>query len=116
MRSGNSDDPAPDADDLAAYVLDRAFLLNKAFTDHLVWEQSLRSFGRDASLAATWVDHDGQHHVVAINRAYLAAHRKIVLSLIGDLTACGPGGMRAVRSVFAVQHSMLNEEGGGYSI
>ena len=116
MGRGEGDDTVPDVDNLEAYVLDRAFLLNKAFTDHLVWEQSLRSFGRDASLAATWVDHEGQRHVVAINRAYLAAHRKIVLSLIGDLTACGPGGTRAVRGIFAVQHSMQQEEGEGYSI
>ena len=37
-----------------------------------VRHQPLEQFGRDASLAATWVDHERQDHVVAINRLSVA--------------------------------------------
>ena len=49
----------PDVEDIQNYIDDRASLLNKVFTDHVIWEQSLAAFGRDASLAATWIDHQG---------------------------------------------------------
>ena len=80
------------------YIEDRASLLNKVFTDHVIWSQSLEAFGRDASLAATWIDHQGEDHVFAINRVYLDAHFKIVRSLMNDLMACGPAGKRVVQS------------------
>jgi hypothetical protein len=95
---------------MQAFIQDRAHLLNKALVDHMVWRQSLEQFGRDASLAATWIDHEGQDHVVAINRPYLEAHLKIVRSLMNDLIACGTEGKRAVQSIVALQVSMLEEE------
>ncbi len=100
----------PDVEDLQDYIQDRAHLLNKALLDHMVWRQSLEQFGRDASLAATWIDHEGQDHVVAINRAYLSAHLKIVRSLMNDLVACGAEGKRAVQSIISLQVSMLEED------
>jgi hypothetical protein len=99
-----------DVEDMHDYIADRASLLNKVFTDHVIWEQSLEAFGRDASLAATWIDHQGQDHVVAINRAYLKAHLTIVRSLMNDLIACGPDGKRVVQSIISLQVSMLEEE------
>jgi hypothetical protein len=99
-----------DVEDVRGYIADRAHLLNKALVDHLVWHQSLQHFGRDASLAATWIDHQGQDHVVTINRVYLEAHLKIVRSLMNDLVACGAEGKRAVQSIIALQISMLEEE------
>ena len=104
------DDVEPDEKDVQRFIEDRAHLLNKALVDHIVWRQSLEQFGRDASLAATWVDHEGQDHVVAINRAYLNSHLKIVRSLMNDLIACGTEGKRAVQSILALQGSMLDED------
>ena len=97
-------------DDLQDFIENRAHLLNKALSDHTVWRQSLEQFGKDASLAATWVDHDGQDHVVAINRAYLKAHLTIVRSLMNDLIACGAEGKRVVQSIISLQVSMLEDE------
>jgi hypothetical protein len=91
-----------DVEEMLGYIEDRDSLLNKVFTDHLIWEQSLEQFGRDASLAATRIDHEGQDHVVAINRAYLKAHLTIVRSLMNDLVACGAEGKRAVQSIIAL--------------
>ena len=104
------DDVEPDEKDVQRFIEDRAHLLNKALVDHIVWRQSLEQFGRDASLAATWVDYEGQDHVVAINRAYLNSHLKIVRSLMNDLIACGTEGKRAVQSILALQVSMLEED------
>jgi hypothetical protein len=103
----------PDVEDMPDYIADRASLLNKAFTDHVIWEQSLEAFGRDASLAATWIDHQGEEHVFAINRVYLDAHFKIVRSLFADLAACGPAGNLAIQSILALHADMLSEEGAG---
>jgi hypothetical protein len=100
----------PDVEKMPDYIRDRAHLLNKALVDHMVWRQSLEQFGRDASLTATWIDHEGQDHVVAINRAYLNAHLQIVRSLINDLIACGAEGKRAVQSIISLHVSMLEEE------
>jgi hypothetical protein len=100
----------PDVEDIQSYIEDRAHLLNKALVDHTVWRQSLEQFGRDASLAATWIDHEGQDHVAAINRAYLQAHLTIVRSLMNDLIACGPDGKRVVQNIISLQVSMLEEE------
>jgi hypothetical protein len=102
-----------DIEQMQDYIEERASLLNKLFTDHLIWERSLRVFGRDASLAATWIDHDGVEHVFAINRVFLKAHLKIVRSLMNDLVACGAEGKRAVQSIIALQVSMLEEEESG---
>ena len=111
MRMWNwFEDVESNEDDLQDYIQDRAHLLNKALVDHIVWRQSLDQFGRDASLAATWIDHEGQDHVVAINRAYLNAHLKIVRSLMNDLIACGTEGKRIVQSIISLQVSMLEEE------
>ena len=104
------DDVEPDEKDVQRFIEDRAHLLNKALVDHIVWRQSLEQHGRDASLAATWVDYEGQDHVVAINRAYLNSHLKIVRSLMNDLIACGTEGKRAVQSILALQVSMLEED------
>ena len=103
----------PDVEDMPDYIADRASLLNKVFTDHVIWAQSLEAFGRDSSLAATWIDHEGQDHVVAINRVYLEAHRNIVRSLLADLAACGPAGNIAIQSILALHADMLSEEGTG---
>jgi hypothetical protein len=100
----------PDVEDMPDYIEDRASLLNKVFTDHVIWEQSLEAFGRDASLAATWVDHDGEEHVFAINRVYLDAHFKIVRTLLADLAACGPAGNVAIQSILALHADMLSED------
>ena len=97
-------------DDVRDFIQNRAHLLNKALVDHTVWRQSLEQFGRNASLAATWIDHEGQDHVAAINRAYLQAHLTIVRSLMNDLIACGPDGKRVVQSIISLQVSMLEEE------
>jgi hypothetical protein len=106
------EDIESDEDDLQGFIEDRAHVLNKALVDHIVWRQSLAQFGRDASLAATWIDHEGQDHVVAISRAYLKSHLKIVRSLMNDLVACGTEGKKAVQSILALQVSMLEEEEG----
>ena len=103
----------PDVADMHDYIADRASLLNKVITDHVIWEQSLEAFGRDASLAATWIDHQGEEHVFAINRVYLDAHFKIVRSLLANLTACGPAGNLAIQSIIALHADMLSEEGTG---
>ena len=100
----------PDVEDMHDYIEDRASLLNKAFTDHGIWEQSLEAFGRDASLAATWIDHQGEEHVSAINRVYLDAHFKIVRSLLADLAACGPAGNIAIQSIVALHAEILGED------
>ena len=100
----------PDVEHMHDYVADRASLLNKVFTDHMIWEQSLGAFGRDASLAATWIDHLGQEHTFAINRVYLDAHFKIVRSLLADLAACGPAGNVAIQRILALHADMLSEE------
>jgi hypothetical protein len=55
---------------LRAFVADRTALLNKLCTDHLIWLQSLERFGRDASLAATWIDGEGQETKVVKNRLH----------------------------------------------
>ncbi len=109
MRSWR-EDVDPDEDEVLAFIEDRAHLLNKALVDHIVWRQSLEQFGRDASLAATWIDHEGQDHVVAINRAYLKSHLKIVRSLMNDLVGCGIEGKKAVQSILALQVRMLEED------
>ena len=103
----------PDVEDMQVYIEDRASLLNKVFTDHVIWEQSLEAFGRDVSLAATWIDHQGEEHVFAINRVFLDAHFKIVRSLLADLAACGPAGNVAIQSIVALHADMLGEEGTG---
>ena len=103
----------PDVEDIQSYIEDRAHLLNKVLVDHTVWRQSLEQFGRDASLAATWIDHQGQDHVFAINRVYLDAHLKIVRSLLADLAACGPAGNVAIQSIMALHAEMLGEEEAG---
>jgi hypothetical protein len=100
----------PDVEDIQDYIADRASLLNKVFTDHVIWEQSLEAFGRDASLAATWIDHEGEEHIFAINRVYLDGHFKIVRSLLADLAACGPAGNLAIQSILALHADMLSEE------
>jgi hypothetical protein len=100
----------PDVEDMPDYIEDRASLLNKVFTDHVIWEQSLEAFGRDASLAATWIDHQGEEHVFAINRVYLDTHFKIVRSLLADLAACGPAGSIAIQSIVALHAEMLGED------
>lgn len=100
----------PGEDDLQDFIQNRAHLLNKVLSDHTVWRQSLEQFGKDASLAATWVDHEGQDHVVAISRAYLKAHLTIVRSLMNDLIACGAEGKQVVQSIISLQVSMLEEE------
>ena len=105
-----SEDVESDEDDLQGFIEDRAHVLNKVLVDHIVWRQSLEQFGRDASLAATWIDHEGQDQVVAINRAYLKAHLKIVRSLMNDLVGCGTEGKKALQSILALQVSMLEEE------
>ena len=110
MIGRRREDGEPGGDDVQDFIQNRAPLLNKALVDHTVWRQSLEQFGRDASLAATWVDHEGQDHVVAINRAYLNAHLKIVRSLMNDLVACGAEGKRVVQSIISLQVSMLEEE------
>ena len=97
-------------DDVQDFIQNRAHLLNKALVDHTVWYQSLEQFGRDASLAATWIDHEGRDHVVAINRAYLQAHLKIVRSLMNDLIACGAEGTQVVQNIISLQVNMLEEE------
>jgi hypothetical protein len=94
---------------LRAYIADRAHLLNKLCTDHILWLQSLDAFGRNASLAATWVDVYGREQTVAINWPYLDAHRKNIRSLMHDLLACGPAGQRAVEGIVALQTSMMEE-------
>jgi hypothetical protein len=106
------DETGQDIDDLDAFIQDRAFLLNKVLTDQVVWRQSLKAFARDASLSATWIDHEGQEHSFAINRVFLAAHFKIVRSLMDDLAACGPGGERVIAKVVALQAAMLDEDEG----
>jgi hypothetical protein len=103
----------PDVEDMHDYIENRPFLLNKVFTDHVIWEQSLEAFGRDASLAATWIDHQGEDHVFAINRVFLDAHFKIVRSLLADLAACGPAGNVAIQSIVALHADMLSEEATG---
>ena len=100
----------PDVEAMHHYIADRASLLNKVFTDHVIWEQSLEAFGRDASLAATWIDHQGEEHIFAINRVYLDAHFKIVRSLLADLAACGPAGNLAIQGILALHVDMLSEE------
>ena len=110
MMRGWRDDGEPDEEDVQRFFEDRTHLLNKSLVDHIVWRQSLEQFGRDASLAATWIDHEGQDHVVAINRAYLQSHLKIVRSLMNDLIGCGSEGKRAVQSILALQVSMLEED------
>ena len=100
----------PDVEDMQDYIENRASLLNKVFADHVIWEQSLEAFGRDASLAATWIDYKGEEHVFAINRVYLQAHLKIVRSLMNDLIACGTEGKKAVQSIISLQVSMFEEE------
>jgi len=110
MIEGWREDTEQGEDDVRDFIQNRAHLLNKALVDHTVWRQSLEQFGRDASLAATWVDHEGQDHVVAINRAYLEAHLKIVRSLMNDLIACGAEGKRIVQSIISLQVRMLEEE------
>jgi hypothetical protein len=110
MIEGWREDDEPGEEDVRDFIQNRAHLLNKALVDHTVWRQSLEQFGRDASLAATWVDHEEQDHVVAINRAYLKAHLTIVRSLMNDLIACGPEGKKIVQSIISLQVSMLEEE------
>lgn len=97
-----------DEGDVQDFIDNRAYLLNKVLVDHIVWRQSLEQFGREASLAATWIDFEGQDHVFAINRPYLEAHLKIVRSLMNDLMACGSEGRKAMQSVVALQVSMLD--------
>jgi len=105
------DEPvAADEDDVSDFIENRAYLLNKVLVDHVVWRQSLEQFGREASLAATWIDFEGQDHVFAINRAYLKSHLKIVRSLMKDLLACGAEGKQVVRGIVALQASMLEED------
>jgi hypothetical protein len=104
MIEGWREDTEQGEDDVRDFIQNRAHLLNKALVDHTVWRQSLEQFGRDASLAATWVDHEGQDHVVAINRAYLEAH------LMNDLIACGAEGKQIVQSIISLQVRMLEEE------
>jgi hypothetical protein len=103
----------PNVEDMQDYIEDRASLLNKAFTDHVIWEQSLEAFGREASLAATGIDHQGEGHVFAINQVFLDAHFKILRSLLADLAACGPVGNLAIQSIIALHADMLSEEGTG---
>jgi hypothetical protein len=96
--------------DAQAYIVDRAQLLNRVFTDQVLWEQSLATFAEGATLSATWVDGCGEAHVFPIDRAFLDAHYKIVRSLLLDLKACGAEGQRAIQAVVALQLSMLGEE------
>jgi hypothetical protein len=110
MIEGWREDTELGEDDVRDFIQNRAHLLNKALVDHTVWRQSLEQFGRDASLAATWIDHQGQEHVFAINRVYLDAHFKIVRSLLADLAACGPAGNLAIQRIVALHADMLREE------
>jgi hypothetical protein len=109
MNLGNRWGADQDNEEVRAYIADRAHLLNRLCTDHVLWRQSLESCGRNASLAATWVDADGQEHTVAINGPFLDAHRHIIRSVMRDLLLCGAAGRDAVHSVFALQASMMKE-------
>jgi len=99
-----------DALDRAAYRANRASLLNKTMLDHLVWVQSLEQFGKDSSLAATWIDGEGRDQVTAINQAFLTAHLRILRSVMHDLARCGPEGQLIIRDIFAGHFSMLSEQ------
>ena len=85
--------------DRAAYRVNRADLLHKLLLDHVLWVQALERFGTDASLAATWVDRDGQEQVTAINQVFLIAHLRILRSAMHDLAACGPVRQRLIRQL-----------------
>jgi hypothetical protein len=97
--------------DRVSYRENRAELLNKMMLDHLLWAKSLEQFGKDTSLAATWIAGDGQDQVTAINQAFLDAHLRIVRSVMHDLATCGPEGQLMVRDIFAEHFSMLREQG-----
>jgi hypothetical protein len=99
--------------DERTYIVDRAQLLNRVFTDQVLWEQSLAAFAEDGRLSATWIDGCGETQVVAIDRAFLDAHARIVRSLWLDLQACGAEGERAIQAVVALQLTMLREEQAG---
>ena len=96
--------------EMQGYIEDRTSVLNKVFNDHLIWEQSLREFGKDACHAATWVDHQGEKHVFAINQVYLKAHLKIVRSLMNDLIACGAEGKQALQGTLRADQHVAQEQ------
>ena len=96
--------------DRAAYRVNRADLLHKLLLDHVLWVQALERFGTDASLAATWVDRDRQEQVTAINQAFLAAHLRILRSVMHDLATCGPEGQRLIQTIVADHLSLLGDQ------
>ena len=96
--------------DHIAYRENRAALLNKLMLDHLLWVQSLNQSSKDSSLAATWIDGDGRDHVTAVNQAFLAAHLRILQSVMHDLAKCGAEGQFIIRDIFADHFSMLREQ------
>ena len=99
--------------DRAAYRANRAELLNKLLFDYLVWAQALTPFAGDTSLAATCVDRDGQPQVTAINQAFLAAHLRILRSVMHDLAQCGPEGRFLFQSIVAEHLGLLGDPEGG---
>jgi hypothetical protein len=96
--------------DQIAYRENRAALLDKLMLDHLLWVQSLEQSSTDSSLAATWTDGDGRDHITAIDQAFLAAHLRILRSVMHDLARCGAEGQIIIRDIFADHFSMLREQ------
>jgi hypothetical protein len=96
--------------DRAAYRANRAELLNKLLLDHVLWVRSLDRFGTDASLAATWVDRDGQDQVTALDQAFLAAHLRILRSVMHDLARCGPEGQHLIQTIVAEHLRLLHNQ------
>lgn len=101
--------------DRTAYHVNRADLLHKLLLDHVLWVQALEQFGTDASLAVTWVDRDGQEQVMAINQAFLAAHLRILRSVMHDRAKCGPAGQRLIQTIVAKHLRLLGNQEEGFA-
>jgi hypothetical protein len=95
--------------ELRAYVAYRAELLNRLCTDHALWVESLRAFGRGGSLVANWVDADGDEQNSVVNWRFLRAHRVILRGVLRDLLDCGPLGVKAVEAILTEQAALLEE-------
>ena len=103
----------PDVEDMQDYIEGRASLLNKVFTDHVIWEQSLEAFGRDTSLAATWIDHQGEEHVLRHQPGLSRCPFQDRPLPVGRPRGMRTAGNVAIQSIVALHAEMLGEDEAG---
>jgi hypothetical protein len=102
MREHDNGEIASDSESLRAYLAQRAWVLQQALMNHLLWEEALRAAGPKTRLGARWVDHDGAVQITSIDQTFVQAHARILRALATELTDCGAEGRAALDAVLAL--------------